>query len=67
MSMLPSAPWLLVHRMLKPNQPINVLLYEQDYVLWQARNGSINYNSEGLPTHRGDAFRGLMYRGLKLQ
>lgn len=42
MMMLQGAPWLLAHRsMLKPNQPMKVSLYGNDYVLWQDRNGNI--------------------------
>jgi phenylpropionate dioxygenase-like ring-hydroxylating dioxygenase large terminal subunit len=46
MSMLTGAPWLLAHRsMLKPDRPLKVSLYGQDYVLWQDGNGRIS----GLP------------------
>lgn len=44
--MLEGAPWLLAHRsMLKPNKPMKVSLYGNDYVLWQDGNGKI----QGLP------------------
>ncbi|MFH7026378.1 MAG: Rieske 2Fe-2S domain-containing protein [Heteroscytonema crispum UTEX LB 1556] len=43
MNMLLGAPWLLAHRsMLKPNQPIKVSLYGNDYVLWQDSKGKIS-------------------------
>jgi phenylpropionate dioxygenase-like ring-hydroxylating dioxygenase large terminal subunit len=43
MTMLPGAPWLLAHRsMLKPNQPMKVSLYGNDYVLWQDNKGNIS-------------------------
>jgi len=46
MTMLEGAPWLLAHRsMLKPNKPMKVSLYGNDYVLWQDGNGKI----QGLP------------------
>lgn len=36
MSMLEGAPWLLAHKsMLKPNCPIKVSLFGQDYVMWK--------------------------------
>ncbi|MBD0343687.1 MAG: Rieske 2Fe-2S domain-containing protein [Coleofasciculus sp. Co-bin14] len=44
--MLQGSPWLLAHRsMLKPNQPVKVSLYGNDYVLWQDSTGKIS----GLP------------------
>jgi phenylpropionate dioxygenase-like ring-hydroxylating dioxygenase large terminal subunit len=51
--MLQGAPWLLAHRsMLKPNQPIKVSLYGDDYVLWQDKNGQINCLPNACP-HMG--------------
>lgn len=53
MSMLEGAPWLLAHRsMLKPNQPMKVSLYGQDYVLWQDANAQINALPNACP-HMG--------------
>lgn len=46
MTLLQGSPWLLAHRsMLKPNQPMKVSLYGNDYVLWQDSAGKIS----GLP------------------
>ncbi|HLO87562.1 MAG TPA: Rieske 2Fe-2S domain-containing protein [Nostocaceae cyanobacterium] len=43
MTMLQGSPWLLAHRsMLKPNQPFQVSLYGQDYVIWQDNKGKIS-------------------------
>ncbi|MUG96895.1 Rieske 2Fe-2S domain-containing protein [Scytonema sp. UIC 10036] len=43
MKILQGAPWLLGHRsMLKPNQPVKVSLYGNDYVLWQDSSKKIN-------------------------
>ncbi len=51
--MLQGAPWLLAHRsMLKPNQPMRVSLYGQDYVLWQDANNQINALPNACP-HMG--------------
>lgn len=53
MTMLQGAPWLLAHRsMLKPNQPMKVSLYGNDYVLWQDRNGKISALPNACP-HMG--------------
>lgn len=44
--MLQGSPWLLAHRsMLKPNQPMKVSLYGQEYVMWQDSSGEVH----GLP------------------
>ncbi len=51
--MLQGSPWLLAHRsMLKPNQPLKVSLYGNDYVFWQDLNGQINALPNGCP-HMG--------------
>jgi phenylpropionate dioxygenase-like ring-hydroxylating dioxygenase large terminal subunit len=51
--MLQGAPWLLVHRsMLKPNQPMKVSLYGNDYVLWQDSTGKISCLPNACP-HMG--------------
>lgn len=53
MNMLQGAPWMLAHRsMLKPNQPMKVSLYGNDYVLWQDRNGNISCLPNACP-HMG--------------
>lgn len=53
MTMLEGSPWLLAHRsMLKPNQPMKVSLYGNDYVLWQDHNGQISALPNGCP-HMG--------------
>jgi phenylpropionate dioxygenase-like ring-hydroxylating dioxygenase large terminal subunit len=53
MAMLEGAPWLLAHRsMLKPNQPMKVSLYGNDYVLWQDSNGKISALPNACP-HMG--------------
>ncbi len=53
MNMLPGAPWLLAHRsMLKPNQPMKVSLYGNDYVLWQDSTGKISCLPNACP-HMG--------------
>ncbi|MBD2776939.1 Rieske 2Fe-2S domain-containing protein [Iningainema sp. BLCCT55] len=51
--MLPGVPWLLAHRsMLKPNQPMKVSLYANDYVLWQDSLGKISCLPNACP-HMG--------------
>ncbi len=41
-SILPGAPWLIAHRsMLGVNNPYNITLNSQDYVLWQNSQGDI--------------------------
>lgn len=51
--MLQGAPWLLAHRsMLKPNQPIKISLYGDDYVLWQDSSGKISCLPNACP-HMG--------------
>lgn len=51
--MLKGAPWLLAHRsMLKPNQPMKVSLYGNDYVLWQDGTGKISCLPNACP-HMG--------------
>lgn len=51
--MLLGAPWLLAHRsMLKPNQPIKVLLHGNDYVLWQDSMGKMSCLPNACP-HMG--------------
>lgn len=51
--MLQGAPWLLAHRsMLKPNQPMKVSLYGNDYVLWQDKKGKISCLPNACP-HMG--------------
>lgn len=51
--MLKGAPWLLAHRsMLKPNQPMKVSLYGNDYVLWQDDKGKISCLPNACP-HMG--------------
>lgn len=51
--MLDGAPWLLTHRsMLKPNQPMKVSLYGNDYVLWQDSTGKISCLPNACP-HMG--------------
>ncbi|MBV6622334.1 MAG: Rieske 2Fe-2S domain-containing protein [Rivularia sp. (in: Bacteria)] len=51
--MLKGAPWLLAHRsMLKPNQPMKVSLYGNDYVLWQDDKGNISCLPNACP-HMG--------------
>lgn len=53
MTMLQGAPWLLAHRsMLKPNQPVKVSLYGNDYVLWQDSTGKISCLPNACP-HMG--------------
>lgn len=53
MTMLQGTPWLLAHRsMLKPNQPMKVSLYGNDYVLWQDDNGNISALPNACP-HMG--------------
>lgn len=53
MTILQGAPWLLAHRsMLKPNQPLKVSLYGNDYVLWQDSNGKISCLPNACP-HMG--------------
>jgi phenylpropionate dioxygenase-like ring-hydroxylating dioxygenase large terminal subunit len=53
MTLLQGAPWLLAHRsMLSPDQPRQVSLYGQDYVLWQDRNGQITALPNACP-HMG--------------
>ncbi len=51
--MLKGAPWLLAHRsMLKPNKPMKVSLYGNDYVLWQDDEGKISCLPNACP-HMG--------------
>ncbi len=51
--MLQGSPWLLTHRsMLKPNQPIKVSLYGQNYVMWQDSNREIHALPNACP-HMG--------------
>lgn len=51
--MLQGSPWLLAHRsMLKPNQPMKISLYGNDYVLWQDRNGKVSCLPNACP-HMG--------------
>ena len=51
--MLKGAPWLLAHRsMLRPNQPMKVSLYGDDYVLWQDSLGNIGCLPNACP-HMG--------------
>ncbi|MGB3757341.1 MAG: Rieske 2Fe-2S domain-containing protein [Rivularia sp. (in: cyanobacteria)] len=51
--MLEGAPWLLAHRsMLKPNKPMKVSLYGNDYVLWQDNKGKISCLPNACP-HMG--------------
>ncbi|AFY54412.1 ring-hydroxylating dioxygenase, large terminal subunit [Rivularia sp. PCC 7116] len=51
--MLKGAPWLLAHcSMLKPNQPMKVSLYGNDYVLWQDDKGKISCLPNACP-HMG--------------
>ena len=53
MNLLQGAPWLLAHRsMLKPNQPMKVSLYGNDYVIWQDNNNNINALPNACP-HMG--------------
>ncbi|KAM3096641.1 Rieske 2Fe-2S domain-containing protein [Phormidesmis sp. 146-35] len=53
MTMLEGSPWLLAHRsMLKPNQPMKISLYGNDYVLWQDHNGTITALPNACP-HMG--------------
>ncbi|WP_289501444.1 Rieske 2Fe-2S domain-containing protein [Gloeocapsopsis sp. IPPAS B-1203] len=53
MTMLQGAPWLLAHRsMLKPNQPMKVSLYGNDYVLWQDSVGAVSCLPNACP-HMG--------------
>lgn len=53
MTMLQGAPWLLAHRsMLKPNQPMKVSLYGNDYVLWQDSAGKVSCLPNACP-HMG--------------
>jgi phenylpropionate dioxygenase-like ring-hydroxylating dioxygenase large terminal subunit len=53
MNMLQGAPWLLAHRsMLKPNQPMKVSLYGNDYVLWQDSTGKVSCLPNACP-HMG--------------
>jgi phenylpropionate dioxygenase-like ring-hydroxylating dioxygenase large terminal subunit len=53
MNRLQGAPWLLAHRsMLKPNRPLKISLFGQDYVLWQDRHGTISALSNICP-HMG--------------
>ncbi|MCY7320598.1 MAG: Rieske 2Fe-2S domain-containing protein, partial [Phormidesmis sp. CAN_BIN36] len=53
MNLLQGAPWLLAHRsMLKPNQPMKVSLYGNDYVIWQDNNANINALPNACP-HMG--------------
>jgi nitrite reductase/ring-hydroxylating ferredoxin subunit len=53
MTMLEGTPWLLAHRsMLKPNQPMKVSLYGNDYVLWQDHNGKMSALPNACP-HMG--------------
>jgi phenylpropionate dioxygenase-like ring-hydroxylating dioxygenase large terminal subunit len=52
-SMLPGAPWLLVHQsMLKVNQPRKVSLYGVDYVIWKDTRGAIQALPNACP-HMG--------------
>ncbi|BAU14074.1 Rieske (2Fe-2S) domain-containing protein [Leptolyngbya sp. NIES-3755] len=53
MKMLQGSPWLLAHRsMLKPNEPMKVSLYGQDYVIWQDSNREIHALPNACP-HMG--------------
>ncbi|MBD2432968.1 MULTISPECIES: Rieske 2Fe-2S domain-containing protein [Fischerella] len=53
MHKLQGAPWLLAHRsMLKPNKPMKVSLFGNDYVLWQDNKGKINCLPNACP-HMG--------------
>jgi len=52
-SMLQGAPWLLAHKsMLKPNQPMKISLYGQDYVLWKDGNDRVQALPNSCP-HMG--------------
>lgn len=52
-SMLPGAPWLLAHKsMLQVNQPREIALYGQDYVMWKAPNGAVHALPNACP-HMG--------------
>ncbi len=60
--MLKGAPWLLAHRsMLKPNKPMKVSLYGNDYVLWQDDEGKISCLPNACPSYGCDAI-GRMVR-----
>ncbi|MCP6759190.1 MAG: Rieske 2Fe-2S domain-containing protein [Fischerella sp. CENA71] len=53
MHKLQGSPWLLAHRsMLKPNKPMKVSLFSNDYVLWQDSKGKINCLPNACP-HMG--------------
>ncbi|MGF1480858.1 MAG: Rieske 2Fe-2S domain-containing protein [Cyanophyceae cyanobacterium] len=53
MKQLQGSPWLLAHRsMLKPNQPVKISLFGQDYVLWQALQSTISALPNACP-HMG--------------
>ncbi|RMF25408.1 MAG: hypothetical protein D6756_05620, partial [Cyanobacteria bacterium J083] len=41
-AILPGAPWLIAHKsMLGVNQPYKISLNDQDYVLWQNKQGEV--------------------------
>ncbi|MGB3532356.1 MAG: Rieske 2Fe-2S domain-containing protein [Microcoleaceae cyanobacterium] len=52
-SMLPGAPWLLAHKsMLTVNQPRQISLYGNDYVMWKTPEGEVNALPNACP-HMG--------------
>jgi phenylpropionate dioxygenase-like ring-hydroxylating dioxygenase large terminal subunit len=53
MNNLQGSPWLLAHRsMLKPNKPMKISLFGNDYVIWQDSLGSISALPNACP-HMG--------------
>jgi len=53
MNNLQGSPWLLAHRsILKPNKPMKISLFGNDYVIWQDSLGSITALPNACP-HMG--------------